>query len=226
MSVTKLDVDGRTSAFPRANKWLLASLALLVAFEIAFGLVAHTIDRTQSLPISLSPPSQATSNVVILIPDDYTLYLKLDRDGPQMEAFVGAVQNSYPGASQPSVHLPVRWTLGVLGRDTAAGGTTDQPLGVGLASDAIDVALGQARLGFGRYVFKAEVLKDLPILQAHHPRLLLRAHPKMAATWQRAAFNIVGLAMFASFPIVLILILILVSRLIPFILGGSQKTIT
>lgn len=218
------DSDGRTSAFVRVNKWLLISLALLIAFEITFGLVAHTIDRALSLPISLSPPGQATSKVVILIPDDYTLYLKLDRNDPQMEAFVGAVQNSFPGSSKPSVHLPVRWTLGVPGRDPAAGGTTDQPLGVGLASDAIDVALSHARLGFGRYAFKAEVLQDLPTLQVHHPRLVLRAHPKEAATWQRAAFNVVGLAAMASVAAVIILVLIVLSRLIPVILSGSPRT--
>lgn len=201
--------------FVGENKRLLIVFGLLALFEVGVSWAARLVHRSHHFPISLSPPGRAEGTLLVLLPDEYTLYLKLDRDGPT-EGFANKVLNSN------TYHLPITWSLRPPGKAPILEQTTDQPKGAGLGEN-VTIALYHGRLEPGRYVFSAEALKEFPELQPHHPRLVLTTNPKREATWQRAAFNTVELVGIVLLPVLLILVVILFSRLVPFMMSGARK---
>ena len=152
------------------------------------------------------------------------LYLVLDREGPPIAGFINDFESfPRPNAGTHS-KSPIQWSLRSPGHEPAVGEFTELPQG-NIGGRDIRLGLCRWRLGAGRYIFQANVLQDLPQIQQRKPHLFMRAHPKTAATWQRAAFNVAGLGQLAIIPALLIMALILISRLIPFALsrGATPK---
>jgi len=144
--------------FPRA--------LLIVFLMLASGCTPPPMPM--STPINLAPRGTIEQNIHIEGRKHYTVEFQFSRDGVSFEKLkelIGAMHICQIGAPCPrGVEIPVRWSLQNESSKIVASGevvTTDSS---GWSVAEVSRLIGGFTVDPGRYMFKMEVLKDIPEL--------------------------------------------------------------
>jgi hypothetical protein len=194
----------------RLFHWVLGSLICLEASYFFISMTNHT-----SVGIPFQGPIR--KDVVILVPNEYTLWLDLNSAAPKNDLTKALDSIPWPTLTPPPISVPIKWSVSSGGQLIAEGlGGKQAILEGGIRSSGSDsrtaIALFRKVLGPGRYTVIAEPAPGFQSLVASSPRLLLQVHFKTAATWQSAAFNLFTIAQVIIVPIVFVMMVLVGCR--------------
>lgn len=138
--------------------------------------------------ITLAPRGSIKKEIRIVIPENYELNLVFERGNvpfEQLKALLGdwAYKDGQPIPS--GVRVPIKWELEEVPAGTiAASGEVDSFGSIAWSAAEVDRQVGGIRVAPGRYLFTAEILRDVPELAHINTRLSMQLHPKVSSTWQ------------------------------------------
>lgn len=178
------------SRFVTCHKRLIVALLVLAFATAGFEFVSFSI-RPASVdePVSLSPPGIVERRISVPLPEFYDLSLAFSFDRQSREK-VGNLVGEWlyqSGRQLPSgVPVPIRWSI--KGRQTGREILSGETVSVGsnaFSATAYYRPVGNARLDAGDYLFRAEILSDVPEFADIPVRILLGLRPKVVSHWLR-----------------------------------------
>lgn len=168
-------------------------IAFLVMIGLWLSLFPIWADKITANPldemITLAPRGTISREVHIVIPESYQLSLVFERANispEQLKILLGDWKYNKDGEPIPSgVRVPIRWSLKAEpGGTIAASGEIDSFGSTSWSAIDVDRQVGHIRVMPGRYLFEAEILRDVPELAHIKTRIAMHLHPKTSSTWQ------------------------------------------
>lgn len=207
-------------AFLWQNSRLIFNFGLLCVWFFGFWLWSLWVTATPlEEPLSLAPRGKLEKEIRVPLPENYDLNLLFERADIPYDAFrelVGDWTFKDGEIVITGVPVPVRWSLYSVdlqrliaqGEAESFGFLRWTPYQVARQIDKVSINVEP-----GRYVFRGEVLQDVPELAHIKTRIALQLRPMVSATWQLA---VVFLGPFVNYlilgPAALLLALILAMR--------------
>lgn len=205
-------------SFLSGQRKLVMLLAVIALWLSLFPIWVHRItEKPLDEVITLAPRGAISKEIRVVIPESYALNLVFERANlpfEQLKLLLGdwVYRNGKPIPS--GVTVPIRWVL--IDVDTsaiAASGEIDSFGSIGWSAAEVDRQVGHIRVAPGRYLFTAEILRDVPELAHIRTRLSMQLRPKASSTWQMTLVWWGSLAnFFLVWPAAIILALVLVWR--------------
>jgi hypothetical protein len=167
--------------------------------------------------ITLSPRGTISKEVRVVIPENYELNLVFERANlpfEQLNSLLGdwAYKDGKPIPS--GVRVPIHWVLAELpSGSTAASGEIDSFGSIAWSAAEVDRQVGHIKVVPGRYLFTAEILRDVPELAHIKTRLSMQLHSKSSSTWQITLVWWGGIVnIIAVWPAAIVIALVLLRR--------------
>lgn len=193
-------------------------LALLIPLALWLSLFSIWVQWVTAAPfnevITLAPRGSLSKEIQIVIPEEYELNLVFKHENvplKQMQALLGnwAYKDGMPIPS--GIRVPVKWTLISLpqGSIVASGEVDSFGSRAWSASEAYRL-VDYVRVLPGRYLFNAEILRDVPEFAHIKTRLTIQLDPKGGSTWQIAVVwfgSIANIFIFGPATMMLFLVL-------------------
>lgn len=177
------------STFFSKHRKLIALLILIVLWLSIFPIWMRWVtENPLDEPISLAPRGVLQKEVRVVIPENYELNFVFERAGisfDQLKVLLGdAVYRN--GKIIPSgIRVPIRWSLrSASGGEVVASGEIDSFGLMAWGGSTVDRSVGHVRVDPGRYIFNAEILRDVQELAHIKTRISMRLTPKAGSTWQ------------------------------------------
>lgn len=176
----------------RKDKTLIRLIAILALWLLGFQAWSRWITAVPlDEPISLVRGSTVAREIPIPVTDRYFLELMFERAEVPFKGLrrlVGDAGLDKEGKpSSPGVRVPVKWSLVPIGKQDAISGGEVDSFGLHSSSEThVGRTIDRVHLPSGRYIFHAEVSKDVPELSHLNTRIALRLHPKLSSSRQFA----------------------------------------
>ena len=168
-------------------------IALLVVIALWLWLFPKWVNWVTAKPldevITLAPRGSICKEIRVVIPEIFELNLVFERANlpfEQLKSLLGMPSYTADKIPIPSgVRVPVKWALKDLsGASIAASGEVDSFSSDSWSATEVGRQVDHVRVAPGRYLFTAEILRDVPELAHIKTRLSMQLHPKTSSTWQ------------------------------------------
>lgn len=205
-------------SFLFAQRKLIALLVVVALWLLLFPIwVQWVTAKPLDEAVTLTPRGTISKEIRVVIPENYELNLVFERANvpfEQLKTLLGdwAYQDGKPIPS--GVRVPIRWALKEIPRGSiAASGEIDTFGSIAWSATEVDRQVGRVHVAPGRYLFTAEVLRDVPELAPIKTRISMQLRPKASSTWQITLVWWGSIANFILFwPAAIIIALILLWR--------------
>jgi len=205
-------------AFLLGNRYLLVALIVLSIWFAWFRAWSQSVTASPlDEPISFAVRGKIEKEIYVPIPEHYQLCLVFERsDVPfqQLEQLLGkwVFEN---GRQIPSgIAVPIRWSILKGGSQvTILHGERRTYGAYAWSRSEVYRLIEDVKLKPGHYIFRAEVLREVPELAHLKVRLTLKLDMKSASTWQLLYVWIGSIASFYGVvPLMVMLMLIIATR--------------
>lgn len=205
-------------SFLLKQRKLVALLIMIVLWLSLFPIWVHWVtERPLDEVITLSPRGTISKEIRVVIPEHYELNLVFERANvpfEQLKILLGdwAYKDGKPIPS--GIRVPIRWGLKeVPGGSMSTSGEIDSFGSIAWSAAEVDRQIGRIKVAPGRYLFTAEILRDVPELAHIKTRLSMQLHPKASSTWQITLVWWGGIVnFFVAWPAAIIIALVLLWR--------------
>jgi hypothetical protein len=178
-------------SFLFVQRKLIALLVVVALWLLLFPIwVQWVTAKPLDEEVTLTPRGAISKEIRVVIPEDYELNLVFERANvpfEQLKTLLGdwVYQDGKPIPS--GVRVPIRWALKEISRGSiAVSGEIDTFGSIAWSATEVDRQVGRVHVAPGRYLFTAEVLRDVPELAHIKTRISMQLHPKASSTWQIA----------------------------------------
>lgn len=168
---------------------LFIPLVLIALWSLLFPMWNdYVIKSPLDASIPLSPKGTVEKEVQIVIPEIYDLNLVFERANipyEQLKMLLGdwVYKDGKPIPS--GVRVPVRWTLTSLADGKIiVSGEIDSFGSTGWSTAEVTRAIGYIRVKSGKYLFRAEILRDVNEFKHIKTRIAMQHRTKTSSTWQ------------------------------------------
>jgi hypothetical protein len=170
-------------------KYLLIAI-IAIAWIVIFPMWSNwvTEDPLDAL-ISLNPAGKIEHAIDIRIPEKYELSLIFERAGQpfeKMKTLIGAM--GLCKINEPcskGIPVPIRWSLSDdKSGSSVVGGETISQNSNGWSKADVYRRVGSIQVKPGHYIFRAEIMRNVPELESIKSRLAIKLRPKSSETWQ------------------------------------------
>lgn len=195
---------------------LVALLAVIVLWLSLFPIWVHWITASPlDDAITLSPRGKISKEIRMVIPESYALNLVFECSNipcEQLKTLIG--HGGYKdGKPIPSgVKVPIRWALKeVPGGSVIASGEIDSFGSIAWSATEVYRHVGGFRVAPGRYLFTAEILRDVPELAHIKTHLSMQLPSDGFSTWQMSLVwwgSIANLLLIGPVAIIIAIILL------------------
>lgn len=167
---------------------LVISALWLVFFPIwSDWVTANPLDEE----IALNPRGTISKVVRVVIPEYYELNFVFEYPSDQqyvhdqLKELVGD-WTYRDGKPVPSgVRVPIRWALkDVTNGSVVSSGEVESFGSISYSATEVDRQIGHIHVAPGRYLFTAEILRDVPEFSLIKTRISMELHSKASSTWQ------------------------------------------
>lgn len=172
-----------------SRQWKLIMLLVLLASWLALFPVWARRVTTNPLDeaITLSPNGKIEKDIRVIIPENYQLNLAFERAGVSFEKMKSLLGDwtTKDGKPIPSgVVVPIRWSLRKPNGEVVVSGEVDSFGSIAWSAAEVDRKVGHIKVEPGKYIFSAEILRDVPEFADIKSRISMRLYPKASSTWK------------------------------------------
>jgi hypothetical protein len=205
-------------AFLSQQRLFIVLLAAIIFWLALFPLWVRWVStKPLDEAISLAPRSAITKEIQIVVPDNYELNLVFERpDIPfqQLKTLLGEAPYPNLKPAQLGVKVPVRWVVtNVLDGSIVASGKVDSSGSMGWSVPVVERRISRIWMTPGKYLFTAEILRDVPELAHIKTRLSMEIRQTQSSAWQIAlAWWGTVISSFILLPTAIVIALVLLWR--------------